>query len=42
MVLDATQSFQFVRQNTWFLEYNGAFSKFLTEILHYLISIIKL
>ena len=42
MVIGARQSFQFLRQNTWFLENNKALSKFLYEILHYLISIIKL
>ena len=35
----ACQSFQIFRQNTWFLENNRALSKFLYEILHYLISI---
>ena len=42
MVVGARQSFQFFRQNTWFLENNRALSKFLYGILHYLISIIKL
>ena len=42
MVVGARQSFQFLRQNTWFLESNGALSKFLYEILYYLISITKL
>ena len=39
MVFLARQSFQFLRQNTLFLENNRAFSKFLYVILHYLISI---
>ena len=42
MVIGARQSFQFFRQNTGFLENNRALSKFLYEILHYLISVIKL
>ena len=41
-VVGARQSFQFFGQNTWFSENNSALSKFLYEILHYLISIIKL
>ena len=39
MVVWARQSFQFFRQNTWFLENNRALSKFLFGILYYLISI---
>ena len=42
MVVGARQSFQFFIQNTWFLEDNRILSKFLYEILPYLISIIKL
>ena len=38
MVVGARQSFQFFRQNTWFLENNGALSKFLYGVLHYLIN----
>ena len=41
MVVGARQSFQFFRQNTWFLENNRALHKVLYRILHYLISIIK-
>ena len=41
MVVGAPQSFQFFRQKTYFLENNRALSKFLYEILHYLISTIK-
>ena len=41
MVVGAHQSFQFLRQKAWFLENNGALSKFLCGILLYLISIIK-
>ena len=41
MVVGARQSFQVFRQNTLFLENNRALPKFLYEILHYLISIIK-
>ena len=41
-VVGAHQSSQFFRQNTWFLENNGALSKFFYGILHYFISIIKL
>ena len=41
-VVGARQSFRIFRQNTLFLENNIAFSKFLYEILHYLISNIKL
>ena len=42
MVVEARQSFQFLRQNTWFLENNRALSKFLYGILYYLIIITKL
>ena len=42
MVVGARQSFQFYRQNTWFLENNRALSKFLYGTLPYLISITKL
>ena len=42
LVVGARQSFQFLRQNTSFLENNRALSEFLYGILHYLISIIKL
>ena len=38
----ACQSFQFFRQNTWFLENNRVLSNFLNGILHYLISVTKL
>ena len=38
MVVGAPQSFQFFRQITWFLENNGALSKFLHEILYCLIN----
>ena len=31
-----------IRQNTWFLKNNRAFSKFLCGTLHYLLSITKL
>ena len=41
MVVGARQNFQFFRQIAWFLENNGALSKFLHGILHYLISAIK-
>ena len=41
MVVGAHQSFQFFRQNTWFLENNRVLSKSLYGILYYLISIIK-
>ena len=41
MVVGTRQNFQFFRQKAWFLESNRALSKFLYEILHYLISIIK-
>ena len=41
MVVEARQSFQFFRKNTWFLENNIALTKFLYEISHYVISIIK-
>ena len=33
---------KFFRQNTWFLKNNRTLSKFLYEILHYLIGITKL
>ena len=42
MVVGARQNFQFFKQKTWFLENNRASSKFLDEVSHYLISIIKL
>ena len=42
VVVGACQSFQFFRQKIWFLESTRALSKFLHEILHYLISITKL
>ena len=42
VVVEARQSFQFLRKSTWFLKNNRAFYEFLYEILHYLISIIKL
>ena len=42
MVVGAGQSFQFFRQNTWFLKNNRALSKSLRGILHYLGSITKL
>ena len=42
MVVGARQCFQFLRQNTWFLENNINFSQLLYGILHYLISITKL
>ena len=35
MVVRDRQSFQFFKQNTWFLEDNRALSKFLHGILHY-------
>ena len=34
MVVRARQSLYFLRQNTWFLGKNRAFSKFLYQILH--------
>ena len=37
LVVEARQSFQFFRENTWFL----ALSKYLYGILHYLTSITK-
>ena len=40
-VVGARQSFQFFRQNTWFLENFRAMSKVLYGILHGLISIMK-
>ena len=42
MVVGARQSFQFFRQVTWFLGNNRALSKCRYQILHNLISIIKL
>ena len=42
MVVGARQTFQFFRENTWFLENNKALSKVLYGILHCLISITKL
>ena len=39
MVVGARQSFQFFRQSTWLPENNSVLSKFLYEILRYLISI---
>ena len=41
MVVGAHQNFQFFRQKTWLLKNNRALSKFLYEVSHYLISIIK-
>ena len=41
-VVGTRQSFQILRQKTWFLETSRALSKLLYGILHYLISIIKL
>ena len=41
MVVGVRQSFQFFRQNTWFLENSGTLPKLLYKILHYLISIIN-
>ena len=37
MVVGARDSFHFFRQKTWFLENSRALSKFLFEILHYLL-----
>ena len=37
MVAGSSQSFQFFRQNMWFLENNRPLSKFVYEILHYLV-----
>ena len=42
MVVGACQSCKLFRQNTWFLQNDRALSKFLYEILHYLISFTKL
>ena len=42
MVVRARQHFQFFQTNAWFLEDNKALSKFLYDILNYLISIVKL
>ena len=39
---EARQGFQFFRQITWFLRSNRDLSRFMYQILHYLISIIKL
>ena len=39
-IVGARQSFQILRQNTWFLENSRALSKCLHGILHYLISIL--
>ena len=41
-IVGACQSFQILRQYTWFLKNNRVLPKFLYGILHYLISIIKL
>ena len=41
MVVGACQSFQFLKQKTWFPENNRALSKYLCRASHYLISIIK-
>ena len=41
-IVGARQSFQIFRKNTWFLKNNKALSKFLYDILYYLISIVKL
>ena len=42
VVVGTRQSFQFFRQNTWYLENNRDLSKFLYGVSHYLISILKL
>ena len=42
MEVGARQSFQFFRQMTWFLGNYRVFSKFRYQVLHNLISIIKL
>ena len=42
MLVGASQKFQFLRQNPWFLENKRALPNFLNGILNYLISIIKL
>ena len=42
MVVGSRQSFQFFGQTTWFLANNRSLSKFRYQILHYLISVIKL
>ena len=42
VVVGAHQHFQFFQTNAWFLENNRALSKFLYDILNYLISIVKL
>ena len=41
MVVGTRQSFQFFRQKIWLIENKIALSKFLYEVLHYLINIIK-
>ena len=41
MVVGPGQSFHIFIQKTWFLENNRDLFKFLYEVLHYLISIIK-
>ena len=38
MVVGVCQSFQFFRQNTWFLENNRTLTQFSYGILHYLIT----
>ena len=38
-VVGASQNFQIFRPNTWFLQNNSGFFKFLYEILYYLIGI---
>ena len=38
MAVGACQSFQFLRQNTWFLKNKRALCRFLCVILHYLIN----
>ena len=42
LIVEACESFQFFRQNTWFLKNNKALSQFSYGILHYLIRITKL
>ena len=42
VVIGTRQRLQFFRENTWFLQNNGALSKFSNGILHYSVSIIKL
>ena len=41
MVVGTRQIFQFLKQITWVLQNNGALSKFMYQILHYLIRTIK-